>query len=394
MELRFRTQADATDFEQVILKLSLPPVFEWSTGPNMNYVYNIEDTEPNPKEYKGILLQHTRMNWKYSEFFFMFRDGDYQYNRERLSIWLPNLYYPNYVSTHVDKLFQPDPAKPVRFSHCEKKIGNCPIEFEDEAISQKFMSALTPNHQLLFSRRITFLNNKKPTTKFWNQGGWQSKGPTEIQIWRKGSGFRLLSRWATEKADKDRWVTMSLPRTGIDMLQKGSNLAVLPVREYERGRKIDMANLVARDARDPHKDKLQASFTISFETFKGKFWIRVFRVLHRMLTRYPRSRRICRFGKWPSTRYPGRSLWYGMMMTCRVWIDDEGAGMAGFISEALSLYYTFQDLVVLLYDRDTSMWGGGDLGAIMVMISFAIIRNLKYEVSPSDLSTSSFESLL
>jgi hypothetical protein len=53
------------------------------------------------------------------------------------------------------------------------------------------------------------------------------------------------------------------------MLQKGSNLAVLPMRDYERGRKIDLANLVARDLRNPPKDKLQAPFTISFETFKG-----------------------------------------------------------------------------------------------------------------------------
>lgn len=263
LQLLFRNGQDATDFEQTVLRLSTSPIFS-TPGTDPRFVYNISDTEPNPKNYKALLLTHTRFDWRYSELFYMYRDTDYQFDRSALRVRLPQVYYTDYVSTFVDKLYKPPPDEPPRFSHCEKRVGNTPLDFDDEAVGFGFMSALTGNHELIFSRRAHYITTKPPK-KF---GGTKSnKGTAEVQLWLKGNSVRLVSRW--EDKVEDKWMSMQVPRDGLAHT-KDTNRANLPKTEYDRGRKIDMANLVARDSREKENGKRVGPVTIAFESVRDR----------------------------------------------------------------------------------------------------------------------------
>ena len=262
LQLLFRNSQDATDFEQTVLRLSIPPIY-FTPGTDPRFVYNISDTEPNPKNYKALLLTHTRFDWRYSELFYMYRDTDYQFDRSALRVRLPQVYYTDYISTFVDKLYKPPPDEPPRFSHCEKRVGNAPLEFDDEAVGFGLMSALTGNHELIFSRRAHYITTKPPK-KF---GGTKSiKGTAEVQLWLNGNSVRLVSRW--EDKVEDKWMSMHVPRNGLAH-SKDTNRASFPKTEYDRGRKIDMANLVARDRRDKEAGKRVGPVTIAFESVRG-----------------------------------------------------------------------------------------------------------------------------
>ena len=39
LSLLFRNQADATEFEETILKLSIPPIFSWGAGSKSHFVH-------------------------------------------------------------------------------------------------------------------------------------------------------------------------------------------------------------------------------------------------------------------------------------------------------------------------------------------------------------------
>ena len=267
LSLLFRSSQDATDFEKTVLQLSMPPIFDWISGPNARFVYMVSDTEPNPKNYKALLLTHTRFDWKYSEVFYMYRDTDFQYDRSTLRVRFPQVQYTDYISTHVDKLYKPPLDEPPHFSHCSKKIGNAPIEFDDEAVAMQFMSSLTSNFTLLFSRRAHYITTKAPSR--W--GGTKSnKGTAEVQLWLKGNSVRLISRWDDKVEEK--WLSMAVPRDGLDQ-KRDSNRASLPKVQYDRGRKIDMANLVARDSRDKKEEGVRkvGHVTIAFESVRGEY---------------------------------------------------------------------------------------------------------------------------
>ncbi|KAL8814353.1 MAG: hypothetical protein Q9223_006409, partial [Gallowayella weberi] len=250
LSLLFRNSADATDFENTILKLPLPPIFSSSTGPDSRHVYNISDTEPTSKNYKAIFLTHTRLEWRYNELFYMYRDIDYHYDHHTTRVRFPHLYYTDYISSHVEKLYKPDPGTPPQFSHCEKRVGNTSIGFPDERTSFHFLSALSPGHTLLFSRRVHSLATKPPRIKF---GGTKStKGPAQVQLWRMkdddGGTVRLVSRWDDHIGDP--WLSLLICKeTLLQLLQQSndSNRAVLPKGVYERGRKLDLKSLAATD---------------------------------------------------------------------------------------------------------------------------------------------------
>ena len=265
LQLLFRTSQDATDFEQTVLQLSISPIFS-TPGPDPRHIYDISDTEPNPKNYKALLLTHSRFDWRYSELFYMYRDTDFQFDRSALRVRFPQVYYTDYVSTFVDKLYKPPRDEPPRFSHCEKLVGNTPLEFDDETVAFGFMSALTSNHDLIFSRRAHYITNKSPK-KFGSTKS--SKGSAEVQLWLKGNSVRLVSRWDDKVEDK--WMSVQVPRDGLAP-SKDTNRAFLPKVEYDRGRKVDMANLVARDSRDKEAGRKMGPVTIAFESVKGGFW--------------------------------------------------------------------------------------------------------------------------
>lgn len=266
--LMFRTQADATDFEKTLLELSLAPIFSWSQGPNARFIYDVSDTEPNPKQYKALLVTHTRYSWRYSEVYYMFRDTDYQYDRATLRIRFPQIHYADYLSTHTSKLFAPDRAKPPVFSHCEKKVGHVTVDFADEDTSQSFMNSLTNHHELVFSRRSLWITTKAPSR--FGSTKKSNKGPSEIQLWKKGNTMRLASRWTDQVADK--WMTIPVQRgAGLLGHQRDSNRASLPKCEVERGTLIDMASLRARSPRDKAEARRVGPVSIEFETVRGEF---------------------------------------------------------------------------------------------------------------------------
>ena len=278
VSLQFRTQADATDFENTILQLNLPTAFKWSTGLDSRFVYNVSDTEPTPKNYKALMITHTRLSWKYSELYYMYRDTDYQYDHANLRVRFPQVYYIDYISSHVDKLYEPRPGQLPEFSHCVKKVGNLQLTFDDSDVAQAFMKSLTNGHDLVFSRRAHWITTKPPS-RFGSQKS--NKGNAEVQLWRKSSptngtntnvtnSIRLVSRWDDHVEDK--WMTVTIPCTSTSSgahNAKDSNRAVLPRLEYDRGRLIDMANLLARNPRVAADAKKIRPITIAFETVRG-----------------------------------------------------------------------------------------------------------------------------
>ena len=266
LSLLFRNSQDATDFECTVLQLSLPPIFSWSSGPDARHVYSVSDTEPSPKNYKALMLTHTRFDWKYAELYYMYRDTDFQYDHSILRVRFALVYYTDYLSTHVDKLYKPPWNEPPHFSHCEKKVGHTLIDFDDESIAMRFMSSLTSAYSLIFSRRAHYITTKPPS-RF--TGTKSNKGTAEVQLWLKGNSVRLISRWDDKVEDK--WLSMAVPRDGLEH-KRDSNRANLPKVEYDRGRKIDMANLVARDSRVKKEEQLRkiGPVTIAFESVRGK----------------------------------------------------------------------------------------------------------------------------
>ncbi|KAL8795321.1 MAG: hypothetical protein Q9195_002191 [Heterodermia aff. obscurata] len=181
LSLLFRNQADATQFEETVLKLSIPPVSSSYRGSEARYVHNITDTEPNPKNYKALMLVHTRLDWRYSELYYTFRDTDYVFDRRQLRVRFPQASYTDYISTHVDKLWKPEVKDRPHFHHCEKRIGNVSIDFEEEAVAQSFMSSLTSGYRLLFSRCALHITTQKPSKL---RSTKSNKGSSEVQLWQ------------------------------------------------------------------------------------------------------------------------------------------------------------------------------------------------------------------
>ncbi|KAL8788712.1 MAG: hypothetical protein Q9213_001526 [Squamulea squamosa] len=248
LSLLFRNSADTTDFENTVLKMSSEPIFSSSTGPDFRHVYNISDVDIAIKKYKAILLAHTHMEWKYSELFYMYRDTDFIYDRTANHLRFPHVYYTDYISSHVEKLYKPDPGTVPYFSHCDKKVGHVSVEFDDEATGFRFMSALTSAHDLIFSIRAHNVATKAPR-RF---GSIKSnKCQAQVQLWQKrdpkgGSNIRLAVKW--EEKLEDQWLTLSIQRSTLQQSKVG-NRASLPKGPYERGRKLDMKNLTATDSR-------------------------------------------------------------------------------------------------------------------------------------------------
>lgn len=247
-----------------MLQLSLTDVFSWAANSNSHFVYDISDTDPDPKQYKAFQLVRSSFEWTYSELFFMYRDTDYRYDRVASIIHFPLVYYTDYVSTHSDKLYKPSLDAPPRFSECEKRVGNAIVEILDEPICMAFLSSLTGGHELIFSRRAHYITTKQPS-RFGKAKS--NKGQAEVQLWQKGNNIRLVSRW--DERVEDKWMSRSVQRGGLDN-KKDSNRACLPRAQLDRGRKIDMANLVARDPKEKTEGSKMVPITIAFDSVRGE----------------------------------------------------------------------------------------------------------------------------
>ena len=252
-------------------------------GPDERVVYDVCDTDPDPMHYKALVICQTHLSWKYADLFYsmfkspshqrcsqlppdtslVYRDTDYEYSGEKGLVRFPQVYYTDYISNYVDQFKAPD--SPPCFSYCEKKLGHVSIDFETEAMSQKFMSSLTLSHELIYSRRICWLSTK-PAPRFGSQRS--SKGSAEVQLWRKGQNIRLASRW--EDKVEDKWITLAVPRGASGRGGNNSNKVTLPKVEFERGRLIDLANIVARSPRNTAKGKEEGPITVAFQSFRGE----------------------------------------------------------------------------------------------------------------------------
>ena len=275
ISVAFRNSADATEFESQILTLSLRPIYPavsplistLPVGALEKVIYDISDTGPEAMNYKAILLTHTSRDWRYGELYYTFRDADFVYDHASLKIRFPSVTYITYISNYCDN----NTVRPLReipqFDHCEKRRGTFSVDFEDVTSIMAFMSALCPGWNLLFSRRTLSLSTRPPA-KF-GRSAISKKGPTEIQLWQKHntSDFRLLSRWADTVDDK--WLSLSVDKAQA-RFPPGSNKAVLGRHEFRRGRKVDMKDLTATDAKDGKNADGKGPVTVVFERVQDR----------------------------------------------------------------------------------------------------------------------------
>lgn len=78
----------------------------------------------------------------------------------------------------------------------------------------------------------------------------------------------LVSRW-DDRVD-DKWLSMSVHQGSLAH-GKDSNRASLPRVEYNRGRKINMSQLIATDSREKKEEKKIGPITIAFDTVRGEW---------------------------------------------------------------------------------------------------------------------------
>ncbi|KAL8685858.1 MAG: hypothetical protein Q9218_007501 [Villophora microphyllina] len=269
LKLLFRNAADAADFENTVLNLSLSPAFSCTSGPDNRQVYNISDNEPNPKSYKAMLLTHTRLEWRYSELFYMYRDTDYILNSTPPNIRFSQAHYTDYISSHVDKLYKAENDQPPQFSHCEKRVGNLSIGFDDEAVSFAFLSALTTGHNLLYSRRAQYVTTKTPRRFSITKSNSRQ---ADIQLWQTKStkGMQLLARWQDESKVEDNWLSIPLPKDILEQSNDSGSCINLRNSAYRRGRKMDMAHLAATDSRRNGEGEKRGPVVICFENARDR----------------------------------------------------------------------------------------------------------------------------
>lgn len=264
LRLSFRHADEAAEFERSALQLSSTPVFSWSTSLVSGFVHTVSDTDPHPRDYKALWFIRSRYQWKFSQVFFMYRDTDYVYEHASTHVRFPQALYPHYISSHVDRLFRPAINEAPQFLECARRHGNVLAEFANESDCMALMSSLSSQHTLVFSRRAPHLMTKAPS-RFGSAKS--NKGQAEVQVWRKGNSILLLSRWGDHVEDK--WISMTVPKNGPDY-QRDSNRATFPKLEYDRGRKVDMANLMARDPREKMEKGRFGCITIVFDTVRGE----------------------------------------------------------------------------------------------------------------------------
>ena len=265
----FQNQADADRFVDTLLHLSQRPIFEWSSDPtNLSggCGYDVADTEPKPKSYKALVLTHNHLRWTYSEVFYQYRNTDLEYNSSSHRVKFPQLLYTDYISSHVEKLYAPSPDRPVQFSYCDKKVNCVTVDFEDDALAEAFLSSLTTAHTLIFARRAVYISTKPPSKLSLRRSSSDvSKGPVDIQLWRKGNNIRLVSRWGD--AVEDKFMSMNVDAASASM-PRDTNRVEIPKTDFECGRKIDMANMMALDPREKGKEKGTAPMRIAFASVR------------------------------------------------------------------------------------------------------------------------------
>ncbi|KAL2809413.1 hypothetical protein BJX63DRAFT_358003 [Aspergillus granulosus] len=261
LDIQFRSQHHAETFEKIILTLSHKPIFSWSQPNSSGQIYEVADIALDQKQYKAVLLIESRLSFKHSSLYYLYRDIDYIYDSSNLHVKFPKIFYVDYISSHVEQLYR---AANVFFSHCEKKIGNMEVFFNDESVLLAFMSSLASSYELCFSRRAESMNTKKQSFLGSKKS---TKGETEVQLWRKGHSIQLASRWTNHSTD--RWLTMSVPPGSSRNVSRDSNRIEFPVTTYSRGTVLNLAVIAAGSPKDPRMARRNGPIMISFPKPKG-----------------------------------------------------------------------------------------------------------------------------
>ncbi|KAE8375368.1 hypothetical protein BDV26DRAFT_17749 [Aspergillus bertholletiae] len=261
--LQFRSQKQVEDFEKAILSMCSQSSFSWDQPSNSGHVYDVVDPSGDQKQYKAILFIQSRLTWKYCNVYYVYRDTDYAYDHRTLRVRFPRLFYTDYISSHVDKLYSAD--RPVSFSHCEKKVGNMTIEFDEEPLLRSFMGSLANGYELLYSRRAISLVTKGKSLFGPRKS---NKGETEVQLWRKGVSFQMSARWDDHVTDK--WLTVSI-MTGALQPTKDSMRVEFPTLQYSRGSFLNMAGILAVAPKDPNMARRSGQIAINFATAKDRY---------------------------------------------------------------------------------------------------------------------------
>ncbi|KAL8954117.1 MAG: hypothetical protein Q9183_007290, partial [Haloplaca sp. 2 TL-2023] len=132
--------------------------------------------------------------------------------------------------------------------------------FEDEEKAFGFMSAMTKEHDLIFSRKVTHLATKIPrTSKLLSATARRSKGYAEIQLWRSreqkaasnNNALQLVARYDDHKVE-DRWLSLPIQPETLEHESDATRVS-FPKMPYQRGRIIDMASLSATDSKESGK---------------------------------------------------------------------------------------------------------------------------------------------
>ncbi|CAG8101426.1 unnamed protein product [Penicillium salamii] len=260
--LQFSKQELAEEFQGAVLEMNFRHGFSWSQPSSSGLVYDVVDAGTEHKQYKAILVLRNRTSWQYSDLYFVYRDADYTYDHTTHSICFPRIYCTDYISTHVDQLYQPE--TPVTFSHCEKKTNQTTIEFGTEIAARSFLTSLSPLYELLYSRRVQNISAKTNAILGFQKLG---KGGLELQVWRRGTLFQLAARWYGTVSDK--WFTMAIPSAFVDA-SKDNTRVILPRTTFLRGTTLDMMNIMARAPKSPNVKNKEAAISISFQTSEGK----------------------------------------------------------------------------------------------------------------------------
>ncbi|KAL3463908.1 hypothetical protein BJX64DRAFT_298666 [Aspergillus heterothallicus] len=261
--IHFLTQQQAEDFEKVILTLTHKPTFSWSQPNSSGQVYEVADVALDQKQYKAVSLIESRLSFKHSSLYYLYRDVDYIYDSSNLHVKFPKIFYVDYISSHVEQLYRA--ANNVFFSHCEKKVGNMEVFFNDEPILHAFVSSLSSTYRLCFSRRAEFMTTKKQSFLGSKKS---TKGETEVQLWCKGHSIQLASRWTNHSAD--RWLTMLVPTGSSRNISRDNNRIEFPVTAFSRGTILNLAVIAAGSPKDPRMARRNGPVTISFPKPKDR----------------------------------------------------------------------------------------------------------------------------
>ena len=261
----FRFDTDADRFKMKVLSLTQPPTFVWEHGPDQSgAIYEVSDTDPKPKKYKGIMLISRVLDWTYAQIFYSYRDTDFKYDETHLSVNFPQLSYTDYKSSHVKELWKP--PEPAYFSECVKKVNQQTFEFPSSAILRDFMSSMSvEQNKLLFSAHASYILTEKST--IFSRSGSKNKGEAEVQLWKMGNQLRFVSRWGDLVDEK--WLSMQITEKSI-RYASDSNKVNMDHAMYRKGRNINIVHLEATKAKDENRASKQSPLIICFASTRGK----------------------------------------------------------------------------------------------------------------------------